>query len=136
MTKNSWPEDVPRAGLLAFLVLLILSCTTTPERPDYIGTWQRQPGSLTYVNFDQHMKLTFPNEQWKVYTQPSDDLAWFVSTQDDFPYHVLIATIPELALVMQVLVQPVLDQEISLGDYLVVTGAATAQPMVSLVPEV
>jgi TPR repeat protein len=67
------------------------------------------------------MKLTFPNEQWRVYTQPSADVPWSGPTRDDPSYHVLIALIPDIALVLQVLVQPMLDQEISLDDYLAVT---------------
>ena len=44
------------------LASLLLSCA--PVGYDFIGKWDRKPGTLTYINYDQHIKLTFPGPQW------------------------------------------------------------------------
>lgn len=63
------------------LASLLLSCA--PVGYDFIGKWNRKPGTLTYINYDQHIKLTFPGPQWRVYTWPSEDdpFRWVVPTR-------------------------------------------------------
>ena len=107
-------------GLPVFFALLIYPCACVSH--DFIGTWTCQPETLTYINSDQHIKLTFPNDKWRVYTGPHKDLyfLWNRPTKDDGSYHVLIARVPGIGLFMQLVIEPTPENiDISLDEYLV-----------------
>ncbi len=77
-------------GLTLFSILVIFACA--PIGYDFIGTWKQQPGTLTYVNYDQHIKLTFPSDEWRVYTRPhKDTIKWKRPTDRDKSYMILFA---------------------------------------------
>lgn len=109
--------------------LLISSCALVSH--DYIGTWNRQPDKLTYVNYDQHIKLTFPNgdgifggswKVWKVYTKPPLGALgkhWKRPTKADPSYTVMMAIIKRPRVMMQVMIDPA-PTDISLDEYLAV----------------
>ncbi|NOZ69541.1 MAG: hypothetical protein GXP46_09955, partial [Deferribacteres bacterium] len=122
MRKILWKKKVFQfsyIGLLMFFVLLIFSCATVSY--DFIGTWNQEPGTLTYTNYDQHIKLTFPNDKWRVYTTFHKDLkgVWMTPTKDNSYYHVLIAKVPDLRLFMQVAISPQ-TTDVSMEDFLAI----------------
>jgi hypothetical protein len=97
---------------------------------DFIGTLNRQPDTLTYINYDGHIKLTFPNDKWRVYTKPNERLKkiWLTPWPGNSAYHVLWAFVPDwphnkLSMVYQI--QPVkghrlrIEADISLDEYMV-----------------
>jgi hypothetical protein len=97
---------------------------------DFIGTWNRQPDTLTYINYDQHIKLTFPNDKWRVYTKPNERLkgVWLTPWKENSAYHVLMAFVPdwphsEIDIVLQI--NPIkghrlqIEADISLDEYMV-----------------
>jgi hypothetical protein len=107
-------------------VFLIFSCA--PISNDFIGTWNHQPDSRTYINSDQRIKLTFPNDKWRVYTKPGERLKeiWKNPWKENSSYHVLWAFVPdwphaELSMVFQI--QPVtghrlrIEADITLEEY-------------------
>ena len=91
----------PHIGLSLVLTLLIFSCT--PMDYDFIGTWNRQPDKLTYINYDQHIKLTFPNDKWRVYTKPGERLRriWKNPWKENSAYHVLWAFVEEMPILIK-----------------------------------
>ena len=108
-------------GTLMFLALVVSSCVSY----DFIGAWTLKPNTLTYTNPDQHISLTFPSKNWQVYTRPIGDfwnleLDWFVPSEYDPAYHVLVAVDPNLGLGMELIVEPI-SGEVSLNDYLVLS---------------
>jgi len=105
-------------GLSLVFGLLISSCA--PVSYDFIGTWNRQPDKLTYVNYDQHIKLTFPKDKWEVYTKPPRGIVgklWKRPTKTDPHYHVMIAIIQYVGMLTQVAIEPA-PIEVSLDEYL------------------
>lgn len=95
-----------------------------PGDSAYVGVWHNEPGSLTYSNYDRHIQLTFPNDMWRVFTRPQNSPVWVGPTPGDSSYHVMVATVPELAILLQVLVQPIRERDASLEDFLtVLTGS-------------
>jgi len=86
-------------GLFLIFVLLASSCAT--ESWDFIGTWNLQPDKLTYTNADQHIKVTFPNDKWVVYTKPTKPNEHFKQQwknpwgAEDSSYMVLLAFYPD-----------------------------------------
>ena len=118
MTKNRVLR-VGYIGLPVFFALLISPCTCVSQ--DFIGTWTCQPETRTYINSDQHIKLTFPNDKWRVYTGPHKDLyfLWNTPTKDHSSYHVLVARVPGTELFMQLVIEPTPENiDISLDEYL------------------
>lgn len=94
---------------LLILAFLISSCLT--ETWDFIGTWDQQPDKLTYINPDQRIKLTFPNEKWRVYTKPDEKLKriWKNPWREASSYHVLWAFVgdwPHAELMMGLQIEP------------------------------
>ena len=125
VTKNR-VLGIAYIGLLLVFALLISSCA--PINYDFIGTWNRQLETFTYVNHDQRIKLTFPNDKWRVYTKPGDYLKeiWKNPWKNDSSYHVLWAFVPDWSrneLMMNFLIQPVkghrlrFASDISLEEY-------------------
>ncbi|MHC4458727.1 MAG: hypothetical protein ACYS0I_16900 [Planctomycetota bacterium] len=122
MAKNG----VLRVAFIALTLkfaLLLFSCA--PVSYDFIGTWHRQADKLTYINPDQHMKVTFPNDNWQVYTKPNEipnaslRQGWKKATKEDTTYHVLLAIESRFPLIMQVLVELVENEDITLDEYLI-----------------
>lgn len=127
MAKNG-VLGISYIGLSLVFALLISSCATTSD--DFIGTWNRQPDTLTYINYDQHIKLTFPNNKWRVYTNPNERLkkVWLTPWKENSAYHVLMAFVPdwphyELSMVLQI--NPIkghrlrIAADITLDEYMV-----------------
>ncbi len=56
-------------GVLIILSYLLFSCAATTEDKSQ-GTWKHQPGTSTYINPELHIKLTFPNDEWRIFTGP------------------------------------------------------------------
>jgi len=92
-------NDFRLAGLIVALVIMaLLNVSCAPGTYNFVGTWDHKPGTLTYVNYDQHIKLTFPSPEWRIYTRPSKDYppsqrTWNVPTEDNRSYHVLMARV-------------------------------------------
>ncbi len=114
-----------------FFIFIIISCV--PKGYDFIGTWNRQPDNLTYINHDKHIKLTFPNNRWHVYTSPKEitnrELTdrWKKPSKESQTYDVLKAYIPETEHTsFSVMIDPVreenldftLEQYVSLSKYM------------------
>ena len=107
-----------RCTLTALFLLVISSCVS--QRYDFIGHWTQKAGTLTYVNEDQHMVVTFPNDQWRVYTEPASDylkVIWTAPTKHRPAYHVMHAELTELAMNAQIEVEPV-SEDIDLQFYI------------------
>lgn len=89
---------VGQIWLPLILMLLISSCA--PIGYDFVGIWNRQPDTLTYINPDQRIKLTFPNDKWRVYTEPTNErlrYLWKRPAPKDSSYVVLYAFGPKPA---------------------------------------
>ena len=128
--KNKFELPGSYFGLSLIFALLISSCAT--ERWDFIGTWNLQPNKLTYINSDQRIKLTFPNEKWRVYTKPTKPnehfkRLWKNPWREDTSYMVLLAFYPDWPghdVSMYFYIAPVLghnpriEANIGLGEYL------------------
>jgi len=85
-------------GVLIILSYLLFSCATTTTDKSK-GTWEHQPGTFTYINPELHIKLTFPNEEWKIFTGPEKSptfvkKSWKKYKSDHETYHGLIAINP------------------------------------------
>jgi hypothetical protein len=96
--KNRFDLLAGYFGLFLILVFLTSSCAT--ESWDFIGTWNLQPDKLTYINSDQRIKLTFPNDKWGVYTKPTKPnehlkRLWKNPWAEDSSYVVLLAYYPD-----------------------------------------
>ena len=105
------PGHALRVGLLACLTLLTLSCA---EGYDFGGGWSQQPGSYTIVNYEHGVKLTFPNDRWRLITEPEVGVPWS-------PYHVLLAdSDDDDSLTFQLLIDP---RRIELHEYLRLANA-------------
>ena len=125
--KSSFELQGGFIGVFLIFVLLTSSCAT--ESWDFIGTWNYQPDKLTYINSDQRIKLTFPNDKWRVHTQPNGTLKtiWKNPWREDSSYNVLWAFIPDWPyskLKMGIWCSPVIghnpqiEANISLEEYL------------------
>ncbi len=81
------------------------------EGYEYIGTWERKPETRTFTNFDHHIKLTFPNKRWLVYTRPQEtpDLIkdiWKKSSKECCPGPLLVAVLLDKKIFMHLLILP------------------------------
>ena len=95
--KNGFELLGSYIGLFLILILLASSCAT--ESWDFIGTWNLHPDQLTYINADQNIKVTFPNNKWNVYTKPTKPnehfkRLWKNPWAEDTSYMVLLAFYP------------------------------------------
>ena len=112
--KNRFDLQGSFIGLSLIFILLTSSCAT--ENWDFIGTWNNQPDKLTYINSDQHIKLTFPNDRWVVYTKPTKPnehfkQMWKNPWAEDTSYMVLLAFHPNWPgheVLMSLVIAPVL----------------------------
>jgi hypothetical protein len=138
MTKNG-VLGIGYIGLSLVFALLISSCAAISD--DFIGTWNRQPDTLTYINYDQHIKLTFPNDKWRVYTKPNERLkrTWKNPWKENSSYHVLMAFVSdwphwELSMVLQI--NPVkghrlrIEADITLDEYIALVKPGMMGPKV------
>jgi hypothetical protein len=96
-------------GLSLIFLLLISSCA--PVSYDFIGTWNCQPDKLTYINKHQHIKLTLPDDKWRVYMNPTElpykqRSHWVMPSDKSDAYQVLLAIDPRAALFMGLLIGP------------------------------
>lgn len=91
-------------GTLLLNIFFLFSCATATY--DFIGAWNIQPDNLTYVNYDQHIKIRLPNKEWEVYTEPTNDLEelWIKPTESRPSYTVLIANFKLAA--VQLIIEP------------------------------
>jgi hypothetical protein len=115
-------------ALTSLFLLMCPACSSVDHR--FIGNWTQKSETLnyenldqgiTYVNHDQRMKITFPDDQWKVYTEPTTDYlkaAWKTPTRERPAYIVLIAEQTPMGMTLQIEVDPVSDN-MGLEDYLV-----------------
>ena len=108
-------KSILKVGLCVFFALLILSCVAVVKSHSYIGTWNHQPGTFTYINEDKGVQLTFPSDRWRVFTKPHKDMQDWMEPEAG-TYHILIAREQDLGLVAQVIIEPVTG-DISLDDY-------------------
>ena len=53
-----------------------------------------------------------------VFTEPKVGLPWSGPTDDDPSYHLLVAMVPRIGVLMQVIVEPLLGLEINLEEYM------------------
>lgn len=138
ITKNG-VLGIAYIGLSLVFALLISSCA--PISYDFIGAWNRQPDTLTYINYDQRIKLTFPNDKWRVYTKPNERLKgiWCKPWPENSSYHVLWAFFPdwphtELSMAFQV--NPVkghrlrIEPDITLDEYIALVEFGMIGPKV------
>ena len=102
---------------IAVILVLLPLVMCAPISYDFIGTWEKR--GFTYVNQQQHIEVSLPDNQWKVYTEPIGDVRsiWHYPRKRDPSYHVLIARIERPAMLFQIVVEPV-QREISLEDYM------------------
>lgn len=101
-----------------FTVFIITSCAT--KSYDFIGTWNHQPETLTYINYDQHVKVTFPDKRWHVFTQPTSEAMkkhWDTPTKDDPGYQIITALIKYIPIIATIRIEPT-PLDVSLDDYL------------------
>lgn len=126
-------------GLPLIFALLISACALISY--DFVGTWNRQPDTLTYINYDQRIKLTFPNDKWRVYTKPNERLKkiWLPPRKENSAYHVLWAFVPdwphaELSMVLQI--NPIkghrlrIEADITLDEYIALVKPGMMGPKV------
>ncbi len=110
--------------LLSILSLIILSCAPSYQ---YVGMWDQQRGTHTYVNLDHGIELTFPSERWLVYPKPNNPLlkSLWVRPVAGEPYHILFAMKNEVE-IMQVMIAPKPElMNLSLGDFLEIQKVTT-----------
>jgi hypothetical protein len=104
-------------------VFIFTSCV--PKSYDFIGTWNRQPDNLTYINHDKHIKLTFPNTRWKIYTSPNElpdyqlRKDWLKPTEENPNYRILLAMIPDIGMIMQLNIQD-MESEVTLEEFVAI----------------
>jgi hypothetical protein len=120
-------------GFALTALFLLVGPACSPVNYSFIGHWTQkaepltydnQEQRMTYVNHDQHMKVTFPDDQWRVYTEPTNDYlkaAWKPPTKKKPAYLVMIAEHTELGMNVQIEVDPVAEN-IVLDDYLATHG--------------
>jgi len=126
MKKNTfWGTGVALTALF-----LLVSSACSPVNYSFIGNWTQkaepltydnQGQRITYVNHEQHMKITFPDDHWQVYTTPTNDYlkaAWKTPTKNKPAYLVMIAEQTKLGMNAQIEIDPVSDNMV-LEDYLV-----------------
>ncbi len=78
---------------------------------EYIGTWNQKTETRTFTNFDHHIKLTFPNKRWLVYTRPQEtpDLIkdiWKKDLKGGCPGRLLVAVLLDKKIFMHLLILP------------------------------
>ena len=119
MTKNRIAQ-MGFMTLITWLGMIISSCA--PSTYNFIGNWTQKAGTFTYVNEHQHMKVTFPSDRWKVFTEPTTDYlkaAWTRPTEERRSYHVMLAELSEPGMTAQIEVDPV-SEDLGLEDYLAI----------------
>jgi hypothetical protein len=116
-------------GIALTASFLLVSAACSPTNYNFIGHWTQKAEPLTYdnqdqritfINHEQQMKLTFPDDQWQVYTTPTNDYlkaAWKTPTKDKPAYLVMIAEQTKLGMNVQIEVDPV-PENIVLEDYM------------------
>jgi hypothetical protein len=86
-------------GSLTFLI----SCTTI-DPYSYVGKWERD--GLTWINREKHLKITFPSDQWRIYTRPSPNIKnWKVPRKGSNDAHYLMAMIPGISTMFQIMIE-------------------------------
>jgi hypothetical protein len=76
---------------------LLVACATTDY--SFIGEWEHQAGTLTYINPSHHLKISFPDYKWKICTHPNqlpvqmrqDPNSWRTPTREEPLEQLLIA---------------------------------------------
>jgi len=119
------------AGIALIVLFLLVGPACSPVNYNFIGHWAQkaepltydnQDQRITYVNHDQQMKITFPDDQWQVYTKPTNDYlkaAWKTPTKKKPAYLVMIAEHTQPGMNVQIEVDPVSDNMV-LEDYMAI----------------
>ncbi len=90
--------------MLSILSLIILSCAPSYR---YVGMWDQQRGTHTYINLEHGIELTFPSERWIVYPKPNNPFlkSLWIKPVPGEPYHILFAAKNEVE-IMQLMIAP------------------------------
>ncbi len=124
---------------LPILLALLLSSYALASQ-DFVGTWTQEADTLTYVNHKQSIKVTFPNDKWRVCTRPQMNcpLPWERPASDSSIYDILHAVVPEVLVTMVLTIEPIEPRDMTLVRYLALSithlehGASTGK---SPIPE-
>jgi len=106
-------------------LIFLISCATI-DPYSYVGKWERD--GLTWINREKHLKITFPSDQWQVYTKPSPKIKnWKVPRKRSNDAHYLMAMIPGIATMFQVLIE--MDPgNVGLEDYMRMAELKLSRP--------
>ena len=96
--------------LITFSYLIYSCVSTTANRS--LKAWKRQPGTSTYISPEHNIKVTFPNNEWRIYTGPEEGSSivkksWRKYRSEYEMYHGLMAIHPDGGgIIMQLKILP------------------------------
>ncbi|MBN1182225.1 MAG: hypothetical protein JXB49_08055 [Bacteroidales bacterium] len=96
---------------LVIFLLLQISCISLSLQKEM--QWNVTDKPLVWVSEKQKMKITFPNESWRVYTKPTK-VKW---VYDENEYTVMHAQIPELDVILRINVTPNVSNDVDYKEY-------------------